>query len=145
MATRDRGVNPILLVSAAALFDAENNVLLQRRPAGDDLAGLWELPGGKVEVEETPIEALIRELHEELDITVSARDVVPLSFVTHPLGERHLLLLLFSVTRWQGTAVARHATALKWCAPGTINPDQMPPADRPLVTVLKRWVEIRSA
>ena len=143
MVTRDRAVNPILIVSAAAIFDANQRVLLQRRPEGGDLPGLWEFPGGKIEVSETPVDALIRELDEELGIAVSRGDVAPLSFATHALEKDHLLLLLFAVHRWQGTPVARHATALAWCRPVDINADLMPPADRPLVTALRHSVETR--
>ena len=137
MATSDQPVNHLLIVSAAALFDDAGRVLIQQRPCGGTLPGLWEFPGGKVESGETPVDALIRELDEELGIMVAAADITPLSFVVHPLGDRDLLLLLFGVHRWRGTPAARHATALQWLTPESIDPDVMPPADGPLVMMLR--------
>lgn len=125
-----------LLVVAAALVDADGRVLLQQRPPGRAMAGLWEFPGGKVEQDETPEAALIRELEEELGIRTHASCLAPATFASEALGERHLLLLLYVCRKWQGVAEARHATALKWVRPNQMYGLEMPPADLPLIGLL---------
>ena len=126
----------LMPVVAAALIDGEGRVLLQQRPPGKAMAGLWEFPGGKVERGETPEQALVRELAEELAITVDPATVVPLTFASAPAGERHLLLLLYRVTAWRGEPRPLAATALRWVAPAAMATLPMPPADRPLVAAL---------
>jgi 8-oxo-dGTP diphosphatase len=125
-----------LIVVAAALLDADGRVLLQQRPPGKPMAGLWEFPGGKLEPGETPEAALIRELDEELGIQTHASCLAPATFASAPLGERHLLLLLYVCRKWQGRAEARHATALQWCRPAQMYALDMPPADLPLIGLL---------
>lgn len=131
---------PILLVAAAALVDGDGRVLVQRRPAGKPMAGLWEFPGGKVEAGETPERALIRELHEELGIDVEQACLAPAVFASEPLGERHLLLLLFALRKWRGVVSARHADALKWVRPVELHRLDMPPADRPLIGLIEALI-----
>lgn len=128
--------NFLLLVVAAALVDADGRVLLQQRPPGTAMAGLWEFPGGKVEVNETPEGALIRELEEELGIRTHASCLAPASFASEALGDRHLLLLLYVCRKWQGMPEARHATALQWARPAQMYALDMPPADLPLIGLL---------
>jgi 8-oxo-dGTP diphosphatase len=125
-----------LLVVAAALVDADGRVLVQQRPAGRSLAGLWEFPGGKVEVGETPEAALIRELEEELAITVPHACLAPAAFASLPRPDRHLLLLLYITRKWSGVPRALEATALKWLRPAEMHALPMPPADRPLIGLL---------
>ncbi len=125
-----------LLVVAAALVDADGRVLLQQRPPGKAMAGLWEFPGGKVEIGETPETALIRELEEELGIRTHASCLAPASFASEALGERHLLLLLYVCRKWEGLPEARHATELKWVKPSQMFALEMPPADLPLIGLL---------
>ncbi len=126
----------LLPVVAAALVDADGRVLLQQRPAGKSLAGLWEFPGGKLEAGETPEDALIRELEEELGIAVPHACLAPAAFASAPLGERHLLLLLYIARKWVGVPRALEATALKWVRPADMQALPMPPADRPLIGLL---------
>lgn len=128
----------ILPVVAAALTDGAGRVLLQERPPGKSLAGLWEFPGGKIEPGETPEAALVRELHEELGITVAIDALRPITFASHDLGERHLLLLLYRVEVWTGAPVALEASALCWERPDAMHRLPMPPADVPLVDALIR-------
>lgn len=128
-------ISPLLVV-AAALVDADGRVLLQQRPPGKAMAGLWEFPGGKVEQDETPESALIRELEEELGIRTHASCLAPASFASEALGERHLLLLLYVCRKWQGIAEARHATELRWVRPNQMYGLDMPPADLPLIGLL---------
>lgn len=126
----------MLLVVAAALIDGEGRVLLQQRPPGKPMAGLWEFPGGKIEPGESPEAALARELHEELGITLSVEDLRPIAFASEPLAGRHLLLLLYTIRRWEGEPEAHHATELRWVAPAAMRDLPMPPADVPLVEAL---------
>lgn len=126
----------MLLVVAAALIDGEGRVLLQQRPPGKPMAGLWEFPGGKIEPGESPEAALARELHEELGITLSVEDPRPIAFASEPLAGRHLLLLLYTIRRWEGAPQAHHATELRWVIPAAMRDLPMPPADVPLVEAL---------
>jgi 8-oxo-dGTP diphosphatase len=131
-------VSGLLLVVAAALVDEDGRVLVQQRPAGKPMAGLWEFPGGKVETGEVPEAALARELAEELGIQVAADALVPIAFASEGLAGRHLLLLLYVARSWQGTAEPRHASALQWVRPAEMRALAMPPADVPLVDALER-------
>ena len=132
-------INPLLVV-AAALVDADGRVLLQQRPPGRAMAGLWEFPGGKVEEGEVPEAALIRELDEELGIQTHASCLAPAAFASEPLGNRHLLLLLYICRKWQGLAQPHHATALQWVRPAQMYALDMPPADLPLIGLLDAMI-----
>lgn len=128
----------LLMVTAAALVDAHGRVLVQQRSAGRSMAGLWEFPGGKVEPGETPEHALVRELEEELGIAVDPGDLHAAAFASEPLGDRHLLLLLYVCRAWGGIPRALDADGLQWLAPGALSTLQMPPADVPLVALLEK-------
>lgn len=130
------GGRPIILVVACALIDADNRVLLAQRPDGKTLAGLWEFPGGKVEPGETPEDALIRELDEELGIVVKAPCLAPLSFASHTYERFHLLMPLYVCRKFEGVPTAREHSALKWVRPQALRDYPMPPADVPLVAAL---------
>lgn len=127
-----------MLVTAAAMINSAGQVLVQRRPPGTAMAGLWEFPGGKIEPGETPEAALVRELAEELGIVADPAALLPLTFASVALEGRHLLLLLYRLDRWQGDPVAHHATALAWRAPAELRELAMPPADLPFIEVLER-------
>jgi 8-oxo-dGTP diphosphatase len=126
----------IVLVAACALIDSDNRILLARRPEGKPMAGLWEFPGGKIEVGETPEATLIRELQEELGITVKADCLAPLTFASHDYETFHLLMPLYVCRRWEGTVVARENQALAWVKPQKLKDYPMPPADLPLIPAL---------
>lgn len=126
----------IVLVAACALVDMDGRVLLAQRPEGKSLAGLWEFPGGKVESGEVPEVALIRELHEELGITVKPACLAPLSFASHGYETFHLLMPLYVCRRWEGSVTGREGQALKWVKPRALRDYPMPPADEPLVAAL---------
>jgi 8-oxo-dGTP diphosphatase len=128
---------PLMLVVAAALIDDAGRVLVQQRPPGKVMAELWEFPGGKVEPGETPEAALVRELDEELGITVDAARLHALTFASAPLADRHLLLLLYVCRDWVGEAQALDATALAWHAPAALRALAMPPADLPFIAALE--------
>lgn len=131
---------PFLYVVAAALVDSDGRILVQQRPEGTPMAGLWEFPGGKMEQGETPEAALTRELHEELGIEVEQACLAPACFASEPLGQRHLLLLLYVCRKWRGTPTARHASAMKWVRPVELHGLDMPPADKPLIGLLETMV-----
>jgi len=126
-----------LMVVAAALVDQDGRVLVQQRPPGKQMAGLWEFPGGKIDGGETPEAALIRELNEELGIAVDDACLAPATFASDGLGDRHLLLLLYVCRKWSGIPDALHASALKWVRPAELYALAMPPADRPLIGLLE--------
>ena len=126
----------LLLVAAVALVDADNRVLIAQRPAGKPMAGLWEFPGGKVEAGERPEETLIRELAEELGITVQEACLAPLTFASHAYETFHLLMPLYICRRWDGLVQAREGQALKWVRPRQLREHDMPPADEPLIPAL---------
>ena len=131
---------PLLLVAACALVDADGRVLLARRPEGKPLAGLWEFPGGKLAPGETPEAALIRELKEELDIDVTASCLAPFTFASHGYPEFHLLMPLYLCRRWGGTPRATEGQTLAWVRPRKLAEYPMPPADKPLVAMLRDFL-----
>ena len=122
-----------VLVAACALVDTDGRVLLAQRPEGKPMAGLWEFPGGKVEVNELPEAALIRELHEELGIDVTEACLAPLTFASHSYDDFHLLMPLFVCRRWKGVIAAREGQKLAWVRPNRLGEYPMPPADLPLI------------
>jgi 8-oxo-dGTP diphosphatase len=130
----------LVLVAAGALVDTDGRVLVTRRPAGKPMAGLWEFPGGKVEPGETPEAALIRELHEELGIDTWASCLAPLTFASHSYPDFHLLMPVFACRRWSGTAAGREGQTLAWVRPQDLRSYPMPPADLPLIAVLRDWL-----
>jgi 8-oxo-dGTP diphosphatase len=136
----DEGVLPIVLVAACALIDADGRILLARRPAGKRMAGLWEFPGGKLERQETPEAALIRELKEELGIDVTAACLAPFAFASHAYENFHLLMPLYLCRRWTGRPQAREGQALAWVRPDKLAEYPMPPADRPLIPLLRDFL-----
>ncbi len=127
----------LLLVSAVALIDRDGRVLLAQRPEGKSMAGLWEVPGGKIEPGETPEAALIRELHEELGIDTWSSCLAPLTFASHAYTDFHLLMPVFACRKWQGTPIPQEGQTLKWVRPNALRDYPMPPADIPLIAVLR--------
>jgi 8-oxo-dGTP diphosphatase len=123
----------LTLVVACALIDADRRVLLAQRPAGRTMAGLWEFPGGKVEPGERPETTLIRELHEEIGITVSEPCLAPLTFASHAYEDFHLLMPLYICRRWEGMVTPREGQDLAWVRAGKLRDYPMPPADLPLI------------
>lgn len=130
----------LLMVVAAALVDGDGRVLVQQRPPGKPMAGLWEFPGGKVDPGELPEAALCRELEEELGIGVERACLAPACFASESLGDRHLLLLLYALRKWSGVPQAHHATALRWVRPLELHRLDMPPADKPLIGLLEALI-----
>ena len=126
----------LLLVAAVALIDPDRRVLIARRPQGKSLAGLWEFPGGKVELDERPEAALIRELREELGIAVEETCLAPFTFASFAYPDFHLLMPLYLCRRWTGVVAARENQTLKWVRPRDLRGYPMPPADAPLIPAL---------
>ncbi|MBV9532786.1 MAG: 8-oxo-dGTP diphosphatase MutT [Bradyrhizobium sp.] len=123
----------LTLVVACALIDIDKRVLIARRPQGRTMAGLWEFPGGKVERGERPEQTLIRELNEEIGITVVEACLAPLTFASHAYDNFHLLMPLYVCRRWEGSVVAREGQNLAWVRANKLRDYPMPPADLPLV------------
>jgi 8-oxo-dGTP diphosphatase len=130
----------VVLVSAVALIDVDGRVLLAQRPEGKSMAGLWEFPGGKVELGETPEAALIRELQEELGIDTWASCLAPLTFASHSYDDFHLLMPLFACRKWNGMVQGREGQALKWVRAADLKSYPMPAADVPLIPILRDWL-----
>ncbi|MFO7804149.1 MAG: 8-oxo-dGTP diphosphatase MutT [Paracoccaceae bacterium] len=129
-----------VLVSAVALIDPDGRVLLAQRPEGKAMAGMWEFPGGKVEPGETPEAALIRELQEELGIDTWASCLAPLTFASHSYDDFHLLMPLFACRKWNGTPQGKEGQALKWAKANELRSYPMPPADVPIIPILRDWL-----
>ncbi len=129
-----------VLVSAVALIDPDGRLLISQRPAGKSMAGLWEFPGGKVEPGETPEAALIRELHEELGIDTWESCLAPLTFASHSYSDFHLIMPLFACRKWEGTPTSREGQNLRWARVAELANLPMPPADIPLVPMLRDWL-----
>ncbi|KAJ57292.1 NTP pyrophosphohydrolase [Actibacterium mucosum KCTC 23349] len=129
-----------VLVSAVALIDTDGRVLLAQRPEGKSMAGLWEFPGGKVEPGETPEAALIRELQEELGINTWRSCLAPLTFASHSYENFHLLMPLFACRKWEGIPAPREGQTLAWAQKDELIRYDMPPADIPIVPILRDWL-----
>ncbi|MFW5881612.1 MAG: 8-oxo-dGTP diphosphatase MutT [Roseicyclus sp.] len=130
----------VVLVSAVALVDVDGRVLLAQRPDGKSMAGLWEFPGGKVEPGETPEAALVRELHEELGIETWDSCLAPLTFASHSYPDFHLLMPVFVCRKWTGRPQSREGQRLAWVRPKDLRDYPMPPADEPLIPLLRDWI-----
>jgi 8-oxo-dGTP diphosphatase len=131
---------PIVPIVCVALVDGTGKILLQQRPLGKPMAGLWEFPGGKIATGETPEQALVRELDEELGLTVALDDVAPAGFASHRYDSFHILLLLYLCRRWQGEPQSREGQTITWVAPVDMRNYAMPAADAPLVAVLQAQI-----
>lgn len=130
-------MKPIVLVSAAALIDGDNRVLIAQRPEGKAMAGLWEFPGGKVQAGETPEAALCRELKEELNIKVCETCLAPFTFASHAYESFHLLMPLFLCRTWDGEPQPMEHQKLTWVRPNRLANYSMPEADLPLIPWLR--------
>ena len=139
-AAPDPAAKPLLLVAACALIDTDTRVLLARRPEGKKMAGLWEFPGGKLHPGETPEAALIRELREELGIDVTEACLAPFAFASHAYDRFHLLMPLYLCRRWQGFVQPLENQTLAWVRPNKLTDYEMPPADKPLVPLLRDFL-----
>ena len=131
---------PTILVAAVALFDTDGRVLIAQRPAGKSMAGLWESPGGKVERRETPEAALIRELKEELAVDTVESCLAPFTFASHAYDDFHLLMPLYVCRKWEGRVTPMENQQIKWVMPMRLGDYPMPPADKPLIAMLRDYL-----
>lgn len=130
----------IVLVSAVALVDLDGRVLLSQRPQHKQMGGLWEFPGGKVENNESPESALIREIKEEIGIDIRSSCLAPLTFASHAYKDFHLLMPLFVCRKWEGIPFPKEDQLLKWMFPKDMKDLKMPAADSPLISILRDWI-----
>ena len=130
----------LLLVAACALIDADGRILMAKRREGGSIGGLWEFPGGKLNDGETPEEALIRELEEELGIKTQKSCLAPAAFASWASEEFHLLMPLFVCRKWSGKPTAHAHDALHWVRKEELLRYDMPPADRPLAAQLRDFL-----
>ena len=137
-------MTPIVLVAAIILVDADGRVLLAQRPEGKSMAGLWELPGGKVEPGETPEAALVREIMEEIGLLIAPESLIPFNFASHPYGSFHLLMPVFLCRDWSGEVTAREGQATAWVEIDHLGDYPAPEADIPLFAAIQRWKEKQS-
>ncbi len=128
----------IVHVAAAVLIDSAGYILVAQRPEGKSLAGLWEFPGGKLETGETPEVALVRELREELGITVTGAQLRPLCFVSHAYREFHLVMMVYLCRAWLGEPLGFIDQPVQWCTLDELAGLAMPPADRPVLAALAK-------
>jgi 8-oxo-dGTP diphosphatase len=131
---------PLVVVVACVLIDRDGRVLLTQRPEGKPMAGLWEFPGGKLEVGEAPEQSLVRELNEELGIDMPADHLNPLSFASHAYPDFHLLMPLYWARVWTGIPTGREGQALTWVRPARLRDHPMPPADLPLIAAVQDYL-----
>ena len=131
---------PVITVVAAVLVDRDGRILLAQRPAGKKMAGLWEFPGGKVEAQETPEAALVRELKEELGIDTRTSCLAPLTFVSHRYDDFHLFMPVFICRQWSGAVTPHEGQQIAWVKPQKLRDYPMPPADLPIIPVIQDWV-----
>ena len=134
----------LLVVAACALIEPDQRLLIAQRPKGKALAGLWEFPGGKIESGESPEETIVRELQEELAVTITASSLAPLSFASHEYADFHLLMPLYVCRTWRGTPKAMEAQQIAWVEINDLTRKNsrfpMPPADAPLLPALERYI-----
>lgn len=135
-----RKERPLMLVVACALVDKDNRVLIAQRPEGKAMAGLWEFPGGKVKDGEIPERALLRELREELGLLTVPNCLLPLTFASHPYEDFHLLMPLYVCRTWTKGPEPREGQKLAWVAPNRLRDYPMPPADEPLIAMLRDFL-----
>ncbi len=130
----------LVLVAACALIDSDGRILVAERPQGKSMAGLWEFPGGKVEDGERPEDTVIREMHEELGITIREACLSPFIFASHAYPDFHLLMPLYLCRRWEGIVTPRESQKVKWVMPRDLRTLAMPPADVPLIALLADYL-----
>ena len=131
---------PLVSVVACALSDDDGRVLLARRPADKPMPGLWEFPGGKMKPDETPEAAIIREMNEELGISIRDKCLAPLTFVSYAYDDYHLLLLLFVCRKWEGEMTPMEGQELKWVRVKRLRDYPLMPADEPFIPMLQEWI-----
>lgn len=130
------------MAAGVILNSSKTSVLLSFRPAQSEQGSLWEYPGGKVEAGENPVDALERELEEELDITPDLAS--PLSVVNHDYGDKIVELHFFIVESFTGTPCSREGQLIQWCAVDEISALDFPEANKPVAAQLQQWLRSRN-
>ena len=131
---------PVLSVVAIALINDKGRILIAKRPEKKPMAGLWEFPGGKVQENEAPELAIIRELREEVGIDVTESCLAPFSFTSHIYEKFHIIMLLYFCRVWRGTVSKNVHAELKWVDPMKLRDYPMPAANVPLIGMLQDFL-----
>lgn len=136
------GAKPLVIVAAAALVRSDGRLLLAQRPEGKSMAGLWELPGGKLEAGESPQNALVRELQEELGLECREDALEAFSFASHAYAKFHLMMPVFMCRTWSGEPQAKEGQELAWVSAEEIGQYPAPAADIPLFERFIEWSKV---
>ncbi len=131
---------PFHHVATAVLIDADNRILIQKRPAGKAMAGFWEFPGGKIENNETPQRALIRELDEELGVTTIEKAFFPLTFVTPDYDHARGIVLLYGCRNWKGPIKGLENQEIAWVKPARLVDYKLLPANIEIISILRDMI-----
>lgn len=130
----------LTLAVSCILIDKDGRILIAQRPKGKFMAGYWEFPGGKLEKDETPERALVRELKEELALDVEANCLAPFSFISHPYKDFDLLMLVYCCRIWHGDVVPQEKQAVKWIFYQNHPLYRILPSNMPLIALLRDWL-----
>lgn len=133
---------PLIVVSAVVLVNVDKKILFAERPAGKDMAGMWEFPGGKLEPGETAEQALVRELKEELDIAVLEKDLTPLTFASIAYDKFIMVMPLFVCNKWKGDILPMEGQRYEWVEVKNLKTYPMPPADLPLIQHIEKFLPL---
>ena len=131
---------PFKYISAGILVDQDGKILISQRRKNQDMSGLWEFPGGKMEEGEVPEIALVRELKEELDIQTSATCMLPMTFLSHRYENFHLIMFTFIIRKWNGITKGAEGQELKWIRPNELVKYEMPEANLPLISAVRDFL-----
>ena len=126
----------LIQVVCAAIIDVDNRVLIQKRPEGKPYAGFWEFPGGKMEADEKPKTALVRELLEELGVTTIEKAFFPLTFFAEDYPNGHVINLMFGCRNWTGLPQPLEGQELTWAKPARLLDYNLLDKNKEMVPVL---------
>lgn len=124
-------------VAVAIIYDNDNRILITRRPLHAPHGGMWEFPGGKLEEQELPETALIREIKEEVGIDVLRHQF--LGEVVHTYGNKRVTLLIFAVDQYQGQArCCESQMDLRWVCSEALTDYSFPEANLQIIELIKK-------